>query len=196
MSINCNNHEIDRRDFLKLISATASVAAISSNVLLWPTEAIARPVAEPVSLALDDSCYIIDPYFDYCPDLPTYRQWLSLENMSPDKIKVALEEEVWRFEYLLSDPENWSVSEVQGWLDDAGDMDDMSPREGMMYTQYAPGIQLHDHLGWEAAGELDLSYIESEMPGHDFVAVRMDGRIDELNAGLAQLGLNLIVTEA
>jgi len=55
---------------------------------------------------------------------------------------------------------------------------------------------LHDHLGWEAAGELGLSYIESEMPEHDFVAIRMDGDSDAFNAGLMQHGLNLIVTEA
>jgi hypothetical protein len=58
----------------------------------------------------------------------------------------------------------------------------------------APGIELHNHLGWDAAEELGLAYIEGEMPGHDFLGVRLDGNINEFNAGLAQHGFNLIVS--
>jgi len=187
--------EINRRDFLKLIVATASAAAVSGKIALWPTEALSRPIAEPAVLALDDSRYIIDPYFDFCPDLPTFRELLSIEGLKPDQIKEALKDEEWRFEYLIADPENWSVSEIQGWLDTTIEMDDMSPWKAAQYTQYAPGVQLHGHLGWEAANEYELAFIEGEMPGHDFVGVRMDGDIDNLNAGLARHGLNLIVGE-
>ncbi|MDD9921731.1 MAG: twin-arginine translocation signal domain-containing protein [Boseongicola sp.] len=187
--------EINRRDFLKLVSATASAAALAGEVALWPTEAMSRPLAEPAVLALDESRYIIDPSFDFCPDLPTYRAWLSLENMTPTQIKSALKDEEWRFEHLVDDPDNWSVCEIDHWLDQTIELDDLSPRASMEYSQYAPGIRIHDHLGWEAADDLGLAYIEGEMPGHHFVGVRLDGDIDDLNAGLARHGLNLIVQE-
>jgi hypothetical protein len=117
--------EINRRDFLKLISATASVAAVSGKVAFWPTEALSRPIAEPAVLALDDSCYIIDPYFDFCPDLPTFRELYSLEDLEPENIKEELKDEVWRFEELLFDPKNWSVNEIDTWLDTQVAMDDI-----------------------------------------------------------------------
>ncbi len=186
--------KINRRDFLKLISATASVAAISGKIAIWPSGALSRPIAEPAVLALDDSRYIIDPYFDFCPDLPTFRELLSLEGLKPDQIKEALKDEEWRFEFLIADPENWSVSEIQGWLDTQVEMDDMSPWRSAQYTQYAPGVELYNHLGRDDADQLGLAYIEGEMPGHDFLGVRLDGDIDNLNTGLARHGFNLIVS--
>ena len=186
--------EINRRDFLKLIFATASAAAVSGKIALWPTEALSRPIAEPAVLALDDSSYIVDPHFDFCPDLPTFRELYSLEDLKSEQIKEELKDEVWRFEEMLSDPKNWSVTEIDTWLDTQVEMYDMSPWKAAKFTQYAPGIELHNHLGWDAAKELGMAYIEGEMPGHDFVGVRLDSDINEFNAGLAQHGFNLIVS--
>ncbi len=187
--------EISRRDFLKLISATASAAAVSGAITFWPTEALSRPIAEPAVLALDDSRYIIDPHFDFCPDFPTFREFLTLENLTAGQMKEALKDEEGRFEHLLVDPENWSISEIEEWLDTTIEMDDLSPSAAMGYTQYGPGIQLHNNLGWDAAEELGLAYIEGEMPGHDFLGIRLDSNINDFNGGLARHGFNLIVLE-
>ncbi len=62
-------------------------------------------------------------------------------------MKEALEDDEWRFEYLLADPDDWSVSEIEEWLDTTVELDDLSPRDAMEYTEYAPGIELHDFLG-------------------------------------------------
>jgi len=185
--------EVNRRDFLKLVSATASAAAISGKVAFWPKEARSRPVANPACLSLCDSNYIIDPYFYFCPDLPTFRELFTLNDLTHDQIIETLNDEFWRFEYLLSDPENWSISEIEPWLDTQVEMDDMSPWKAMLYTQYGPGIELYEHLGWEAARELDLLLIEGEVPGADFVGVKFLGDTDVLNRQLQELGVNLVI---
>jgi hypothetical protein len=187
--------EFNRRDFLKLVSATASAAAISGKMALWPSEAMARPIADPGYLSLDDSCYIIDPFFDFCPDLPTFRELFALEGITQEQIEEILNEEFWRFEHLLSDPDNWSVSEIEPWLDTKVEMHDMSPWKAMGYTQYGPGIRLYEHLGWNVSDDLGLSYVEGEMPGHDFVGVKVIGDLNDLNDGLAIHGLNLIISQ-
>ena len=188
--------EISRRDFLKLVSTTASAAALAGKVAFWPAEALSRPVAEPTFLALNDYSYIIDPYFDFCPELPTFREYLSLEGLTDEQMKEALKDHEWRFEYRVADPDDWSVSEIEKWLDSTVELDDLSPRESMGYSEYAPGIELHDHLRWEVAEDLGLIYIEGDAPGRDFIGVRFDGEIDDLNAGLARYGMNLVVRES
>jgi hypothetical protein len=186
--------ELNRRDFLRVIFKTAPIVAIGGKLILWPEEAQSRPVAEPAHLLRDDSSYLVDPYFDFCPDLPTFRELYSLENMGHEQVMEALVDEEWRFQHLVKDPDNWSVSEIDGWLDSQVEMDDMSPWKAMSYTQYGPGIRLHDQLGWKTSREIGLSYIEGEMPGHDFVGVRFDGDTDNLNRDLERLGMNLLIS--
>ena len=114
MANNQQSFEIDRRDFIKFVFGTASAVAVSGGSSIWPTEALTRPLAEPAKLALDDYNYLIDPYFDFNPQLPTYREFLSLENLSNSELKDALKGDTWRFEHHLKDPDNWSVHEIQG----------------------------------------------------------------------------------
>jgi len=44
--------ELNRRDFLKLISTTATAAAISGKIALWPLEAVTRSIADPTSMSI------------------------------------------------------------------------------------------------------------------------------------------------
>ena len=144
MTNNQQSFEIDRRDFIKFVFGTASAVAVSGGSSIWPTEALTRPIAEPAKLALDDYNYLVDPYFDYNPQLPTYREFLSLENLSNSELKDALKDDTWRFEHHLKDPDNWSVHEIQGWLEESIDFDDMSPWNAAQYTEYGNGIRLYD----------------------------------------------------
>ena len=197
MTNNQQSFEIDRRDFIKFVFGTASAVAITGGSSIWPTEALTRPIAEPAKLALDDYNYLVDPYFDYNPQLPTYREFLSLENLSNSELKDALKDDTWRFEHHLKDPDNWSVHEIQGWLEESIDFDDMSPWNAAQYTEYGDGIRLYDALPYEDVRDLNLTLMEGEVPGSNFCGVRYDGDFEEdfdnLNRGLAGRGINLII---
>ena len=197
MTNNQQSFEIDRRDFIKFVFGTASAVAVSGGSSIWPTEALTRPIAEPAKLALDDYNYLVDPYFDYNPQLPTYREFLSLENLSNSELKDALKDDTWRFEHHLKDPDNWSVHEIQGWLEESIDFDDMSPWNAAQYTEYGNGIRLYDALPYEDVRDLNLTLMEGEVPGSNFCGVRYDGDFEEdfdnLNRGLAGRGINLII---
>lgn len=197
MTNNQQSFEIDRRDFIKFVFGTASAVAVSGGSSIWPTEALTRPIAEPAKLALDDYNYLVDPYFDYNPQLPTYREFLSLENLSNSELKDALKDDTWRFEHHLKDPDNWSVHEIQGWLEESIDFDDMSPWNAAQYTEYGNGIRLYDALPNEDVRDLNLTLMEGEVPGSNFCGVRYDGDFEEdfdnLNRGLAGRGINLII---
>ena len=45
--------------------------------------------------------------------LPTHRQHLSLEGLEGKDLKLALDDQVYEIEHLVSDPENWSLNEVE-----------------------------------------------------------------------------------
>lgn len=100
--------EITRRDFLELVFTTASVSAVSGGIPIWPSNALARPVAEPARLSIDSCGYIIDGTFKYCADLPTYREHLGINGLSAEEARKVLESEVDRFEGIVADSENWS----------------------------------------------------------------------------------------
>ena len=197
MTNNQQSFEIDRRDFIKFVFGTASAVAVSGGSSIWPTEALTRPIAEPAKLALDDYNYLVDPYFDYNPQLPTYREFLSLENLSNSELKDALKDDTWRFEQHLKDPDNWSVHEIQGWLEESIDFDDMSPWGAAQYTEYGNGIRLYDALPYKDVRDLNLTLVEGDVPGSNFCGVRYDGDFEEdfdnLNRGLAGRGINLII---
>ena len=186
--------EINRRDFIKFVFGTASAAAVAGSLPLWPKDAMSRPVAEPVKLLIDEYNYLVDPYFDFNPSLPTYREFLSLNNVSESELRKALEAEHWRFEYLLDDPDNWSVDEVQEWLDSDIQFEDMSPWNAAQYTEYADGIRLYESLPFNEALELDLSLVEGDIPGSDFCGVYFGGDVEGLNKALQSRGINVVVS--
>jgi len=185
--------KINRRDFIKFVFGTASAAAVSGALPLWPATAVARPIAESARLALDYD-YLVDPDFDFCPVLPTYREFLSLEGLSGQKLKKTIEKEHDRFEHLLKDPENWSASEIKDWLDSHIELDDMAPSNAAQYTEYGDGIRLYESLPFEDAMELNLNLVVGDCPGSNFCGVHFSGDVEELNNGLRSLGVNLHVT--
>ena len=197
MTNNQQSFEIDRRDFIPFGGGTAAPGAVAGGSSISPTEALTRPIAEPAKLALDDYNYLVDPYFDYNPQLPTYREFLSLENLTNSELKDALKDDTWRFEQHLKDPDNWSIHEIQGWLEESIGFDDMSPWNAAQYTEYGNGIRLYDALPYEDVRDLNLTLMEGEVPGSNFCGVRYDGDFEEdfdnLNRGLAGRGINLII---
>lgn len=187
--------DITRRDFLGLVFATATANAVSGGLPLWPSNALARPIAKPAELFIDGEGYIIDAYFDFLPDLPTFREHLEVVGLDREAAKEVLEREVDRFEHIVSDPENWSMEEIEDWLDSRLELDDLGPYNAMKYTQYRPGLELYERLDQSVIDELGLELVDCPSMCSDFVGLRYLGDIDELNAGLARHGLNLIVSK-
>ena len=190
---------VNRRDFLTLVFGSVSAVAISGGVGLWPIEAASRPLAEPARLALDSEDYVIDPLFEYCPELPTFRELLGLEENSPLDSAIELKDELfWRFEHIDDDPQNWSerdIKEIAAWLDSQVELEDLGPWEVMKYTEYGAGLSLYESMSFKDAERLGFVLVEGPMPGSDFVGLRFDGDIEELNQNLARLGMNLIIAE-
>ena len=76
--------EISRRDFLQVIFKTTSAAAVSGLLPYWPKEALKRPISDPVELGFDSDDYLIDINFDwYDQNIPTFREWLGLNELNP-----------------------------------------------------------------------------------------------------------------
>ena len=186
--------ELSRRDFLKIVFATASAAAVSGASTLWPSNALSRPVFEPVHLSVEGG-YIVDPYFDYCDVcLPTFRKIHSLEGLGADALNVELEKISWAFEHVVADPENWSVDEVKEWLDTEVELDDLAAWQAMKYTQYGPAIEIYEQLSRDDAEELGLMLFEGCHPGSGFVGIEFHGDPKVLTKGFERLGMNLVVT--
>ena len=84
--------ELNRRDFIKIVFASTSVVAVSGASALWPSDALSRPVAEPVYLEIDDAGYIVDPGFNYCDLItPTFREHHSLVGLDKTELKAELD---------------------------------------------------------------------------------------------------------
>ena len=189
--------EINRRDFLKVIFTTASAAAVSGTLPNWPLEALGRPIMEPVEFSDDGYGYLIDPSMDYYGStLPTFRDLLGLEELGPEQLKERLKEEKWRFEHLVSNPDDWSIKEVQDWLDSDVEFDDMGLRQGMSYTPYGPPIEFYERTPYADAEKIGLCLIEGDTPGSSFAGVQLLSRPEDANRELQKLGINMIVREA
>ena len=189
--------EINRRDFLKVIFTTTSAAAVSGALPHWPIEALNRPIMEPVEFADDGYGYLIDPSMDYYDStLPTFRELLGLEGLGPKQLKDRLKEEEWRFEHLVSNPDDWSIKEIQDWLDSDVEFDDMGLRQGMSYTPYGPPIEFYEGTPYADAEKIGLCLIEGDTPGSSFAGVQLLSRPEDANRELQKLGINMIVREA
>ena len=189
--------EINRRDFLKVIFTTTSAAAVSGVLPHWPVEALSRPIMEPVEFAGDGYGYLIDPSMDYYDStLPTFRELLGLEGLGPKQLKDRLKEEEWRFEHLVSNPDDWSIKEIQDWLDSDVEFDDMGLRQGMSYTPYGPPIEFYERTPYADAEKIGLCLIEGDTPGSSFAGVQLLSRPEDANRELQKLGINMIVREA
>jgi hypothetical protein len=188
--------EVNRREFLKIVFASTSVVAVSGASALWPSAALSRPVSEPVYLSIDDSGYIVDPGFDYCDLItPTFREHHSLVGLNNAELKTHLDKVFYEIEHLVEDPENWSVDEVQEWLDEHVELEDLGTWEAMRHTHYGPGIEIYEQMSREQANDLGLELIDGDHPGSSFVGVAYHGDIEELNEGFERLGMNLVISQ-
>ncbi len=196
--------EINRRDFLKIVFGTISSAALISPV--WPVEAQDRPVAEPLRLALDVGGYIYDPELDWGP-IPTWREWLNdqhdLNQMDKvdqyDFVRDEMQDEI----YIASkgedvdDPESackLSDFEIELWLDEHMDVEDLSDWQVASLSPYAPGVDIFGIMEKETLARLGVGIVEGDHPGSSFVGAQFTGDLEEQNEELMRSGLNLVVT--
>jgi len=187
--------ELNRRDFLKIVFQTTPAIAVASKLALWPSKAASRPTSDPVFLSVDENGYIVDPDFDYCDLItPTFREHHSLVGLSKEELKANLENKFYEIEHLVEDPENWTVDEIQEWLDTHVELEDLKAREAMKYTEYGPGIGIYDRMSSVQAATLGLELVDGDHPGSSFVGVAYHGDIESLNEGLEQLSLNLVIS--
>jgi hypothetical protein len=194
MTTNSDNAKVSRRDFLKVVFATTTAAVVSGSAPLWPSNAVARPVSEPFSLGLDEYNYLIDPDFSSGDIiLPTHRERLSLEGLKPKALKKALNAQIWEIGDLISDPDKWSIDEVEWWLDSEVDHEDLGAWQSARLSPYGAGLEIYNRLDREDAFDLGLELVEGDTPGGGFVGVAYFGDVDELNSGFQKLGLNLVV---
>ena len=188
--------EISRRDFLQVIFKTTSAAAVSGLLPYWPKEALKRPISDPVELGFDSDDYLIDINFNwYDQNIPTFREWLGLNELNPKELKLKLEEDKWRFEHMIADPDNWHIEEVQEFLESDVELDDMGTWEAMSYTEYGPGIEIYEHMKSEEAENIGLYLTDACHPGSNFVGVQFLGDPRELNQDLQKLGMNMKIKD-
>jgi hypothetical protein len=205
---------VSRREFLKLILGTVPAAALSGPLAaLWPDEAKSRPVADPITLYLDrdwapgeallvgDASAAADEYF------PPRREYYDWEALSL-KERVEYWLDGWgaaahdgEFIWGLPDVEDWTAADLaqfnafeakqRRWLDAPVEIDEMSERDLAAMTQFGAGYELFDQVG----GGLGLyeTYCGSPGGGGWYVAFR--GDVEQLNAGLAALGINVVVLD-
>ena len=184
-----------RRDFLNIVFKTAPAIVVVGKLALWPSAALSRPVMEPVRLVLDDEDYLVDPGFDYCDLItPTFREHHSLVGLNNAELKTHLEEIFYEIEHLVTNPDNWTVDEVQEWLDTNVELEHLGTWQAMRYTHYGPGIEIYERMSREQACDLGLELVDGDHPGSSFVGVAYHGDIDKLNESLEQLGLNLVIS--
>jgi hypothetical protein len=187
--------ELNRRDFLKIVFQTVPTVAVVSKMALWPGEALSRPASDPVYLSIDENGYIVDPGFDYCDLItPTFREHHSLDGLSNAELKANLDDNFYEIEHLVTDPDNWTIDEIQEWLDTNVELEHLGSREAMKYTEYGPGIGIYDRMSNAQAASLGLELVDGDHPGSSFVGVAYHGNIESLNEGLERLGLNLVIS--
>ena len=126
--------------------------------------------------------------------MPTHREQLSLEGLNPSALKEALNNQIWEIEHLISNPEKWSLDEVELWLDTEVELESLGLWQGAKFTPHGVGLDIYNGLNREEADTLGLVLIEGDHPGSDFLGVAYYGDVDELNQELQKLGMNLIVT--
>lgn len=126
--------------------------------------------------------------------LPTHRQHLSLEGLEGKDLKLALDDQVYEIEHLVSDPENWSLDEVEEWLETEIEFDDLGPWQAARLSPYNVGLEIYETISVEDAGNLGLCLVEGEHPGSSFTGVAFHGNLDELNHELERQGMNMVVT--
>lgn len=199
------NTTVSRRDFLKIVFSTASAAVLTHPLsLLWPEEAIARPLEDPYVLERDDLGYLFDPDFDWDTEYPTVRDELEYDKLSLDEKLDVFEREI-GLRWMMMDYANKPISEwneddlagveidYDGWLNNPRDPEYMSFHELAMRSCYWPGVEIYNHLGDEKASALGLAYIEGDHPGSSFCAVHSAGDLANLNKALTKSGLNMLV---
>ena len=103
--------------------------------------------------------------------LPTHRQHLSLEGLEGKDLKLALDDQVYEIEHLVSDPENWSLDEVEEWLETEIEFDNLGPWQAARLSPYNVGLKIYETTSVEDAGNLGLCLVEGGHPGSSFTGV-------------------------
>ena len=184
---------IDRREFITTAFSAASVAALSGTTIAWPDRAQARPVAEPIEVQWEGD-FLTDPNFDFkALQFPTQRERLGLEGLDAVDLKAELDVYFIEIEHLVADHDNWSIEEIEWWLDSEAGHEDLDRWQLAYYCQYGVGLDIYNRFSPEEAISLGLELVEGDQPCGDFVGVFFEGDVAELNRRLVQLGRSHIV---
>ena len=189
---------VNRRLFVKGVAcclvATALPAAATESGSGEPAAATLPLPVEPLRLDFDDGMVLIDPAFVLDESmLPTQRERISRLEPGfaevPREAEIAwLEENGWMPYWVVAFPED-----VVPWLDSKADVLGLGMVEFPEFSEYGAGIRLWQELGPEA-DRLGLRLVECPVIGSGFVGVRFDGDPRVLNAALARLGINVVVS--
>lgn len=209
-----------RRDFLNIIFGTMPAAAfvvahpvLSSalSVPVWPEEKTSLPKHNPVMISIDDSGYLYDPNFDYDDiELPTNREHYDIDCMTKkerlefhvDHHGIDYAHQIVEEALELDEPlkkitlKHLDIFDryLENWLEEPIDPEYLSFRQSMALSEYWPGVDLVDELGYDRSKELGLALIEGECPGSSFSAVKYYGDdLGELNRAFFKEGINLQV---
>ena len=101
---------------------------------------------------------------------------------------------MYKIEHLVSDPNNWSLDEVEEWLETEIEFDHLGPWQAARLSPYNVGLEIYEGMSVEDAGNLGLYLVEGEHPGSSFTGVAFHENMDELNCELESQGINLVVT--
>jgi hypothetical protein len=186
--------DLNRRDFIKMVSGTVSAAAVASPNSVWPKDAQQRPVAEPFTLLVDESGYLVDPEWDPCEMMMlTNGQHHEIPCGTVKEQEAALRDHAWLFEHIHEDPDELTLDDVKEWLDAGVEPENLGAYEAATLGPYGPGIEIFEWFGRKDAEEVGLSLIEGCHPGSDFMGVMFSGDLDGLNQRLQENELNLVV---
>jgi hypothetical protein len=186
--------QVSRREFLKIIFATAPAVALAHQLPFWPDSERSRPISEPAEIGRDEYDYLVDPGGIDFGSWPTRQGYFELDDASDEEIhKWATQEQ--DISGIVSDPENWSVSEIRCWLEENVELDEISRYAAAEICGYGDGIALYEKLGRERAEDLGLQLVDGCHPGSDFLGVNCSWEVAEVNQALLENGLNLVVVE-
>jgi hypothetical protein len=107
-----------------------------------------------------------------------------------------LNDQIEEIEHLISDPDKWTLDEVEWWLDTEIEYEDLGAWQAAQHSPHSAGLGIYNRLSREEADRIGLKLVEGDHPGSSFVGVAFYGDVDELNRQLQKFGLNLVVTSS
>ena len=145
----------------------------------------------PAALERDGDCCLFDPSIDWDNALLPTRLEYYAPSTGPHR--VGFEEKTWLLvdDYGPDDMEGFTPAELDAWLAEKMDWDELQQPGNMRLGPYAPGLMLLDLLGSDAE-RLGLHWYEPGMMS-TFVGARFEGNARELSEEPHRRGISMVV---